>query len=127
MSDIIKPCPWFNHPATISHVGSLWWVTCDEKVCGGGPARKTKQQAIAAWNAAPRLPRATTPPNTVRVRVAVETNKDGFTCVYWVGPQEEVDAPSEPGNRITYASFNAFLPEPAAEIEAEIEPTTENR
>lgn len=120
MSDIIKPCPWFNHPATINHVGSLWWVSCDERSCGCGPSRDTFAEAITAWNAAPR----TTAPasNTVRVRVAVETNKDGFTCVYWVGPQEEVDAPSEPGNRITYASFNAFLPEPPAEIEAEIEP-----
>lgn len=62
----------------------------------------------------------------MRVRVAVETNKDGFACVYWVGLQEEVDAPSEPGNRITYASFNALLPEPAAEVEATVEGQKEN-
>lgn len=122
MSDIIKPCPFCGAEGEPQSINGRW-IGCVNVQCRAlGPTRDQWSDAIAAWNAAPRLPRATTPPNTVRVRVAVETNKDGFTCVYWVGPQEEVDAPSEPGNRITYASFNAFLPEPAAEIEAEIEP-----
>ena len=120
MSDIIKLCPWFNHSASINHQGSLWWVTCDERVCGCGPARATEQEAIAAWNAAPRKP--TTPaPNTTPVRLAIETDRDGFAAVWWVGSHEEV-TPLQPDRRVCTVVVNAPLPEPAAEIEAEIEP-----
>lgn len=120
MSTPIKLCPWFNHSASINHQGSLWWVTCDERVCGCGPARATEQEAIAAWNAAPRKP--TTPaPNTTPVRLAIETDRDGFAAVWWVGSHEEV-TPLQPDRRVCTVVVNAPLPEPAAEIEAEIEP-----
>jgi len=123
MSDIIKPCPFCGHPATINHQGSLWWVTCDEKVCGCGPARETEQEAIAAWNAAPR----TTAPasNTVRVRIAVGVAADGaWNCCGWSGATDDelTENLALDGDRLTWITANVPLPEPAAEIEAEIEP-----
>lgn len=124
MSDIIKPCPWFNHPASIIHMGSLWWVTCDEKVCGCGPARETEQEAIAAWNAAHRVTAPAS--NTVRVRVAVSVSVDGNWLAHGGNNWAEdttlraIDYCS--GDRLTWITANVLLPEPAAEIEAEIEP-----
>lgn len=127
MSTPIKPCPWFNHPATINHQGSLWWVTCDERVCGCGPARATEQEAIAAWNAAPR---ATAPAsNTVRVRVAVSVSAKGsWGAAGGSNPDfDPVDALRDTddytdAHRLTWIVADVPKPEPAAEIEAEIEP-----
>lgn len=125
MSDIIKPCPFCGHPATINHQGSLWWVTCDEKVCGCGPARDTEREAIAAWNAAPRVTAPAS--NAVRVRVAVSVSACGDWLAHggnnWTenGTLDAIDHRN--GDRLTWITANVPLPEPAAEIEAEIEPT----
>ena len=124
MSDIIKPCPWFNHPATINHVGSLWWVSCDERSCGCGPSRDTFAEAIAAWNAAPR----TTAPasNTVRVRVAVSVSKNGMWRAFGAEGYADKEMVAELDyfhtDRLVWLVRDIPLPEPAAEIEAEIEP-----
>ena len=124
MSAPIKPCPWFNHPASMSHIGSLWWVTCDEKVCGCGPARETEQEAIAAWNAAPRVTAPTS--NTVRVRVAVSVNSSGDWCAQGGNNWSEDDSldmiDHSIRDRLTWIVADVPKPEPAAEIEAEIEP-----
>ena len=124
MSDIIKLCPWFNHSASINHQGSLWWVTCDERVCGCGPARATEQEAIAAWNAAPRATAPTS--NTVRVRVAVSVSAGGSWAACGGSGRDDrevldVICHDAYFDRLTWITADAPLPEPAAEIEADVE------
>jgi Lar family restriction alleviation protein len=49
----LKPCPFCGETAELYPDGVLlstpWWVEC--RRCGTfGPEKKTRQQAIAAWN-----------------------------------------------------------------------------
>lgn len=127
MSDTIKPCPFCGATAELTFGTDYSWVSC-VGCCADGPSANSDTEAIAAWNAAPRLPRATTPPlNTVRVRVAVAVSPDGN----WLasGGKYDTDAFAEhavkyaTGDRLTWITADVPKPEPAAEIEAEVEPT----
>lgn len=124
MSDIIKPCPFCGNYAEAGHTG-VWWVRCADPDCGAdGPTRPTEAECIAAWNATPR----TTAPasNTVRVRVAVSVSADGTWSAAGDSGWDDHEAASgacfEPGDRLVWLVRDIPLPDPAAEIEAEIEP-----
>ena len=50
MSEQIKPCLFCGGDAEPGNTG-VWWVQCCNPGCSAeGPARRTKAEAIAAWN-----------------------------------------------------------------------------
>lgn len=52
-----KPCPWCNGKRTrfYGHPGGLHWLACMNERCSAvGPNATTKDDAVKAWNKAPR-------------------------------------------------------------------------
>ena len=112
MSDIIKPCPF---------CGSAAVRLSDLVCCSKCPANSH----ITSWNN--RVVTTATPlPNTVRARVAVSVSPDGTWGACGGSMFADGEVPDicqhEPGDRLVWLVRDIPLPEPAAEIEAEIEP-----
>lgn len=105
-----------THPLAIAHLEAR------AKFLSAYTKEADESEAVtrAAWEDAGYPLYANPPPNTVKVRVAVSVDENGVGCADCLGPNEEVST-APPGERMTVLVAHVPLPEPAAEIVADVE------